>query len=292
MTGVERGIATILQYAADDGHGYVLCSGHHATYDPGTDCAGLARLYAATVEGVGVKGYPDFGTWSERAALTARGWKAIAFAKSKMRRGDVLLRERSDGTGHTVVWLGDGRIVGAEGNWDGRPGDGSGTEVCERSYYDYGYNWVLRPPAWCSQEPEGEEPKVAIDKVDGGVYRLYNASSGQHMYTADHGEAEALATAGWSYEGASYRQGSGAEVYRLYNPYTGGHNWTTSALEVGQSVISGWAYEGVAWRAGTRVELRRLYNQWSGDHVLAAQPEAASLVTSGWTDEGVLCMVD
>ena len=185
-----------------------------------------------------------------------------------------------------------GRIVGAEGDWDGRAGDGSGTEVCERGYYDYGYNWILRPPAWCGEEPEGEGPKVSVEKVEGGVYRLYNANSGQHMFTADHGEAEALATAGWSYKGVAFRQGSGSPAYRLYNPYDGSHMWTTGVYEVGQSVISGWAYEGVGFRAGTGRELRCLFNPYSGDRLLTTDAaEAAALVTAGWSDEGILCIL-
>ena len=68
--------------------------------------------------------------------------------------------------------------------------------------------------------------------------------------------------------------------------------WVAGTRNIGQSVIAGWVYEGVGFRSGTKRELRRLYNQWSGDHMLALADEAAALVTSGWTDEGVLCMVN
>ena len=153
MAGIEDGIAAALAYAADDRHGYELRSGNHwpGSYSIGTDCAGLARLYAAAVEGVALDSYPDFGTWSEVATLTKRGWKDIPFSRSAMRRGDVLVRALGDSTGHTVVYLGSSRIVGAENNWDGQQGDGSGAEVTERSYYDYSYNHILR---WHEPEPE------------------------------------------------------------------------------------------------------------------------------------------
>lgn len=287
MTGIERGIAEVLRYAADNDHGYVLGSGRHMSYAAGTDCAGLMRLYAATVEGAAVGGYPDFGTWNERSVLTARGWTAIGFSKSRLMRGDVLLRALGDSSGHTVLWLGNDRIVGAEGDWDGRSGDGSGTEVCERSYYDYGYNWILRPPAKYSRE---EEAKVEIEEVKDAVYRLYNASSGDHMFTADHDEAEALAGIGWTYEGVAFDcSDSGEQVYRVYNANSGDHMFTADAAEAIELVILGWRLEGHAWRAPrTGRDVHRLYNNGSGDHHLtASEEEREALERAGWAYEGV-----
>lgn len=162
MAGIEEGISTVLAYAADDSHGYVL---QGRSYDYGTDCAGLVRLYAATVEGVDVAGYPDFHTWNEASVLAARGWQDMTFDYGSARRGDVFLRALGDSTGHTVVYLGGGRIVGAEGDWDGRAGDSSGTEVCERSYYDYGYNHILRPPGVTAVREETKRGQEADEMV-------------------------------------------------------------------------------------------------------------------------------
>ena len=153
MSRVEDAIALVTSYADDDSHGYEL---RCRDYGIGSDCAGLVRMYAAACEGVAVSDYPDFGTWSEVSTLTARGWTATEFSKADMRRGDVLLRALGDSTGHTVVYLGDGRIVGAEGNWDGVRGDSSGNEVTVRGYYDYRYNWILRPPASCYGDARDE----------------------------------------------------------------------------------------------------------------------------------------
>lgn len=144
MTAMDIALAKVRAYAANEAHGYEL--GYHtaARMRIGTDCSGLVRYYAALMECKSVDQTPDFSTRTERGALTARGWTAHAFDLSKLRRGDVLL---SNSRGHTVIWLGNGRILGAEGNWDGRRGDGSGREVCEREYYAYGYETFLRPPA-------------------------------------------------------------------------------------------------------------------------------------------------
>lgn len=140
-SGIEAGIADIEKYAADNSKGYELAG---RDYDIGTDCSGLARRYAAKVEGVPLSKYPDFSTRSMRKTLQKRGWKVIKFSVSAMKRGDLLLKEIPGGTGHVVVYIGDMRIIGAEGNWDNKHGDGDGTEICERNYYTYGYNYILR----------------------------------------------------------------------------------------------------------------------------------------------------
>lgn len=171
MAGIEEGISTVLAYAADDSHGYVL---QGRSYDYGTDCAGLVRLYAATVEGVDVADYPDFHTWNEASVLTARGWTDMTFDYGSAKRGDVFLRALGDSTGHTVVYLGGGRIVGAEGDWDGRAGDSSGTEVCERSYYAYSYNHILRPPEVAQGEEDDEVTDSDITKIAHAVWNYYN----------------------------------------------------------------------------------------------------------------------
>ena len=280
MPGIEAGVATALAYAADDSHGYELRS---RDYDFGTDCAGLGRLYAAAVEGVAVTSLPDMHSWDIADVLAKRGWQKLAFSESKKRRGDILVRvDPTGGTGHVVVYLGDGRIVGAEGDWDGRRGDSSGREVTERSYYSYGYKYIVRPP---------EGAKVSIKEVDHGVYRLYNPNNGRHHWTASHAEAEQLAGIGWEYEGADIRSADdGEQVYRLYNPWTGEHLPTASATEAVELACDGWVVEGRAWVApldGTPV--RRLRNPYAegGDHMLAtSQAEADALIAAGWLDEG------
>lgn len=277
MPGVEGGIATILTYADDNRHGYEL---RERDYDIGTDCAGLGRLYAAAVEGVSVEGYPDMHSWDIADKLRARGWQVIDFSEGAKRRGDVLARvDPSGGTGHVVIYLGGGRIVGAEGDWDGRAGDSSGREICERSYYSYGYKYIVRPP---------EEASVSIKEEKGAVYRLYNPNDGQHHLTASHGEAETLASVGWDYEGIAFKAGGGDPVYRLYNPFGGQHMLTASAAEGMSLAIAGWVVESVAFKAGGDKDVHRVYNPNNGDHLFTTSAgERDSLVRAGWDDEGV-----
>lgn len=172
MASVEAALADCLAYARDDRHGYELGWHSASAMGGGTDCSGLVRYYAALLAGVATDSFPDFSTRTERRVLTSRGWKAIAFSLSKARRGDVLLTEPN---GHTVIYLGNSRILGAEGDWDGRRGDSGGREVCERSYYDYSYNWILRPPTSAAGE-EDEVTDADIEKIARKVWEYKNKS--------------------------------------------------------------------------------------------------------------------
>lgn len=161
MTAMETALAKARAYAANDAHGYEL--GYHsaAAMRVGTDCSGLVRYYVACMEGRSVDAMSDFSTRTEKRVLAMHGWHIIPFSLGALRRGDVLL---SNSRGHTVIWLGNGRILGAEGNWDGRRGDGSGREVCERDYYPYGYETILRAPAkYRTTTPTKKKEEVVTD---------------------------------------------------------------------------------------------------------------------------------
>lgn len=212
---IERGIAQVESYAADDSHGYEF--GSHHSYDVGTDCSGLARMYAAAVEGVGLEGYPDFSTRTMRSALAGRGWQAIPYSRTPLVRGDLVLKEIA-GVGHVVVYVGGGRIVGAEGNWDKRHGDSSGREVCEKALYDFGWNWILRPPmaAEGKQETIGaaheSRRKAEVVDVDdwaivavGGTGYLYAGGAMHPLASADE-----QAFVEWVYAQARAQREAGA----------------------------------------------------------------------------------
>ena len=80
------------------------------------------------------------------------------------------------------------------------------------------------------------------------IYRLYNPSNGDHLYTAEYGEADALVNDGWVYEGVPFFvTGNGYGVYRLYNPNSGEHLYTADVNEAQQLQDQGWTREGVAF---------------------------------------------
>ncbi|MDH6364371.1 hypothetical protein M2139_001324 [Enterococcus sp. PF1-24] len=84
------------------------------------------------------------------------------------------------------------------------------------------------------------------------MYRLYNANSGEHFYTAKAPEANNLINIGWKYEGTGWvapDSNTGEPVYRLYNKNGGEHHYTPDVKEKDALVSMGWKDEGIAWYA-------------------------------------------
>ncbi len=141
------------------------------------------------------------------------------------------------------------------------------------------------------ENPEGTERPQAVTVVP--LHRMYNASTGEHFYTASSDEKNNLESIGWFYEGVGWRAPVTSEtpVLRLYNPVAGDHHYTTSADERDELVANGWNYEGIGWYSddAQALPVLRQYNPgaWSGAHNFSCDAaEGASLVNVGWRDEG------
>lgn len=131
---------------------------------------------------------------------------------------------------------------------------------------------------------------AVVDKMN--VYRLFNPSSAEHLYTSDFYEAMTIASAqGWQYEGIGFTASgsSGTPVYRLYSPACGLHLWTTDANEKRELSIAKheWNYEGVAWFGVKGFHMRRLYDPASGQHLYTRDSNEVAELTSrcGWREE-------
>ena len=136
--------------------------------------------------------------------------------------------------------------------------------------------------------------------------RLYNPNSGEHFYTSDIEEKDALVELGWHDEGIGWTAPtkSNSPVYRLYNPNAGDHHYTKRSTERDFLVSVGWKYEGVGWysydanvtipQVGKTIEsvdVVREYNpnaKAAGAHNYTVnRAENDFLVSVGWLDEGV-----
>ena len=136
--------------------------------------------------------------------------------------------------------------------------------------------------------------------------RLYNPNSGEHFYTRDLEEKDALVKLGWQDEGIGWTAPtkSNTPVYRLYNPNAGDHHYTKRSTERDVLVSVGWKYEGVGWysydsnivipqvnKTIHTVDVVREYNpnaKAAGAHNYTVnRAENDFLVSIGWLDEGV-----
>ncbi|MCB2189025.1 MAG: hypothetical protein KQJ78_21605 [Deltaproteobacteria bacterium] len=129
--------------------------------------------------------------------------------------------------------------------------------------------------------------------INVGMRRLYDPSSGRHLFTISPGEATALIAMGWQDESSpqpffvSVSELTGSKpVYRLYNPYTGAHYLTLRAGERTALISQGWQADNnqgfmfPTAQAGTS-EVYTLYNAGLGDHLYTANPnELAWILTN------------
>ena len=128
------------------------------------------------------------------------------------------------------------------------------------------------------------------------MYRLYNPYTGEHFYTADESERDAIAAVGWRPEGTGWvaPERSSTPVYRLYNSYVkgGDHHYTTDRAEYDHLVKVGWTGEGVGWYSDDErgLPLHRLYNPYARTgthHYTLDEAERDSVAAAGWRREGV-----
>ncbi len=149
-----------------------------------------------------------------------------------------------------------------------------------------------------SEDPadgSGEGESQAVQEM----YRLYNPNSGEHFYTADADERDAVVKAGWVYEGVGWIAPvhSGTPVYRLYSGTD--HHYTMSEEERDEVIAAGWKDEGIGWYSDDDegVPLLRQYNpnvdpnasvNNAGAHnYTTSVEENDNLVQIGWIAEGI-----
>ena len=127
--------------------------------------------------------------------------------------------------------------------------------------------------------------------------RLYNPNSGEHFYTADLKEKEALVALGWNDEGYGWvsptvenGKANGKPVFRLYNPNAGDHHYTVDEREARTLISYGWKDENVGWYSAGAVTVWRQYNPYAngaGSHNYTTdRAENDYLVSLGWVGEG------
>lgn len=146
-----------------------------------------------------------------------------------------------------------------------------------------GIGAVLAVGVFASTNPQETEAAT--------LFRAYNPTSGEHLYTTNTIEVPYITQFGWRDEGTAWAiPSSGEPVYRMLNPNTADHHYTLSASERDNLKIKGWRYEGVAWYSGGTKEVFRMYNpnaRTGTHHFTTDAKESDYLVHKGWKYEGV-----
>ncbi|MCR4950704.1 MAG: hypothetical protein K6A40_05220 [Solobacterium sp.] len=141
---------------------------------------------------------------------------------------------------------------------------------------------------------------TVLDEADSSasctaMYRLYNPNSGEHFYTENIKERNALVSYGWKYESIGWKapKTSSSPVYRLYNSKGGEHHYTLNKKERDALVKLGWKYENIGWYSddSQTVPVYREYNPnaFSNNHNYTPNKKEHNALISkyGWKDEGI-----
>lgn len=134
-------------FAADNSIGYNTNTGLRQ-HNPDMDCSSLV-YYALVESGVCTEEQLgpiiNFASYTMADKLKRAGFQELSTANMELpedlKYGDILQK-----VGHTEIYIGDGKNVGAWGNYDGRPGDSSGREVLVTGYWNDGWQHVYRLP--------------------------------------------------------------------------------------------------------------------------------------------------
>ena len=138
------------------------------------------------------------------------------------------------------------------------------------------------------------DPNAPTPQVENAVYRAYNSSNGEHLYTTNYEEFKVITKNGWDDEGIAFMselKEKGQAVYRVYNPNNGLHHYTTDVNEKNALVSLGWNDEGVAFYTSKNPKdtpVYRVYNENDGNHHYTMNAnEALALISMGWKNEGI-----
>ncbi|MBM7636803.1 hypothetical protein [Streptococcus saliviloxodontae] len=126
-------------------------------------------------------------------------------------------------------------------------------------------------------------------KADSSIYRLYNPTLQEHLFTADANEYNVLASRGWRQEGTAwYAPDGGSPVTRLYSKITHKHLYTTDSNEV--AVLTGtgaWTQDAMSFYSGGTVPVYRLYHAGIKTHLLTTDANEYQVLAGAWNAEGI-----
>ena len=153
MSKITEAVKLIEQIAADNSHGYQWGGNGPGDFD----CSGLINYVWQSV-GVPVNAEVRNTTRTMKTYYCRHGFQDVTGSVNVktgagLQPGDVLVNTEN----HTAMYVGNGKIVQARSNLDGKSGDSSGQEIREQNFYNYPWNTVLRYSSDDSA-PSGEIP--------------------------------------------------------------------------------------------------------------------------------------
>lgn len=145
MSKIEKYVGYAIDLAVDNSHGYDQTNRNGPDYD----CSSLVN-YVVKKAGIPIKAtytgnmlddylFNGFFIASDVNKETGEG----------LQIGDILLTHYNGKSGHTAIYVGNGKLVHASGNefggvTGGKTGDQTGNEICIVDYFNFPWMYVLR----------------------------------------------------------------------------------------------------------------------------------------------------
>ena len=131
---INKAVENALKIANDDRHGYDQLNRNSPDYD-------CSSFVATCLHNAGFPVSKSSWTGNIRKQLLKCGFKSID-VNEKRKKGDIFLTEGK----HIVMCTSEKKIVHASINekgttTGGKPGDQTGKEICERTFYTPAYGW-------------------------------------------------------------------------------------------------------------------------------------------------------
>lgn len=165
MSKATEAAKLIRQIAADNSHGYAWGGNGPGDFD----CSGLVNYVWQSV-GVPVNREVRNTTHTMKTYYCRHGFSDVTKSVNLktgagLETGDVLVNTAN----HTAMYVGNGKIVQARSNLDGKAGDSSGQEIREQAYYNYPWDTVLRYTADSSPAQNAEIPVTDSGSTGSGT---------------------------------------------------------------------------------------------------------------------------
>ena len=169
---VDRAVDFMIGIANDDSHGYT-----NGKWGPEYSCISLVEMgfinAGLNITKSNINKMPDnlIKAGFEECTSEVNLKTGAGFAK-----GYIPWMLQSNGKhGHVECHVGDGKLVGARGNTDGKPGDSKGNEISTITYQNMSWQKVFRIPGAYTGEESGSSGETsgsssAIFRVQAGAY--------------------------------------------------------------------------------------------------------------------------
>ena len=187
------------------------------------------------------------------------------------------------GSGNTILCtlptIGNQQVANATGNWNvERGGKSQGVYTVDA----------------LADKFNGAAAVYTVETISGSqvVYRLFNPSTGEHLFTTAVHEVNVVSGSwGWTYEGSGWVAPAPSSetlpVFRLFQASTNQHLYTTDTNEMRVLTTQyGWVYDNNGqplFYSGGDIPIYRLFNVWSlQHHYTTSSNENSVLPTKGW----------